>query len=184
MTHERQGLDRDRGFTLIELIMAVAILGIITATLGGAVYLALKSTSNNYSRLEQSNAEMVVTRYITGDVHQAVAVDDASTANNTPGCVGTTELSMTAFADPSDTTASLTVRWVVGTNGLLRCVYSGSSLTSSMTVTTGTTAFGAACIGSCATAATIRVTFTAAGAGDVAARDVQVDITRRLSAPA
>ncbi|MEN9824108.1 MAG: hypothetical protein RLZ04_2534, partial [Actinomycetota bacterium] len=73
MTHEhtRQGDDRDRGFSLIELVLAVAILGIITATLGGAVYLALKATSNNYSRLEQSNAEMVITRYITGDVHQA-----------------------------------------------------------------------------------------------------------------
>ena len=170
---------RDRGFTLVELIVAVSILGIITATLGGAVYLALRSTSNNYTRLEQSNAEMVITRYLTGDVQSAATWNVDTAAENTVGCAGTRQLELTTYADAGDTTPSVTVRWVVdGANGLLRCVFSGSSLQSSMAVTQGITQFDSSCTGSCAT---IRVTFTATGAGDVPERLFTVDIARRTA---
>jgi len=171
--------ERDRGFTLVEMIMAVAIMGIITATLGGAVYMAIRATSNNYTRLGQSNTEMVITRYLTGDIQGATSASPTSAANNTVGCTGTTKLTTTAYAAATETTPSLTVRWVVdGANGLLRCVYSGGSLQSSMAVASGITQFASSCTSPCAT---VRVTFTAAGAGNVPARQFQVDVARRLT---
>jgi len=170
---------RDHGFTLVEMIMAVAIMGIITATLGGAVYLAIRATSNNYTRLTQSNTEMIVSRYLSGDIQGAVTASPTSGSNTTVGCSGTTRLTTTAYATATETSPSLTVRWVTdGTNGLLRCVYSGGSLQSSMSVASGITQFTSSCTSPCAT---VRVTFTAAGAGDVPARQFQVDISRRTA---
>lgn len=170
---------RDHGFTLVEMIMAVAIMGIITATLGGAVYLAIRATSNNYTRLGQSNTEMVITRYLTGDIQGATSASPTSGSNTTVGCTGTTLLTTTAYATATETSPSLTVRWVTdGTNGLLRCIYSGGSLQSSMSVASGITQFTSSCTSPCAT---VRVTFTAAGAGSVPARQFQVDISRRTT---
>ncbi len=65
---ERLGRRRDDGFTLIEMVLTVAILGIITATLLGVVLQYLKTTSDTSARLSESTDQQFISSYWQNDV--------------------------------------------------------------------------------------------------------------------
>jgi prepilin-type N-terminal cleavage/methylation domain-containing protein len=69
LTTQRSGRPRaDDGFTLIEMVMTVAILGIVSATLLGVVFQYLKTTSDTSARLNESTEQQFVSTYWQEDV--------------------------------------------------------------------------------------------------------------------
>ena len=58
----------DDGFTLIEMVMSVAILGIVSATLLGVVFQYLKTTSDTSARLNESTDQQFISTYWQNDV--------------------------------------------------------------------------------------------------------------------
>ncbi len=69
LSHERPRRTRgDDGFTLIEMVMTVAILGIVSAALLGIVFQYLKTTSDTSARLNESTDEQFVSTYWQNDV--------------------------------------------------------------------------------------------------------------------
>lgn len=67
-------IDKDRsprsddGFTLIELVISVAILGIIVAALCGVMLQYLKTTTDTSARLNESTDEQFISTYWQNDV--------------------------------------------------------------------------------------------------------------------
>lgn len=64
-------LDRsgaDDGFTLIEMVLTVAIMGIVSATLLGVVFQYVKTTSDTSARLNESTDQQFISTYWQNDV--------------------------------------------------------------------------------------------------------------------
>jgi len=81
----------ESGFTLPELVVAMAIIGAVFVTLTGALILGIRNMGGGDRELLESNAAQVAGRWYTGDVHGAeqVLVDDAGAA-----CGGPAELKL------------------------------------------------------------------------------------------
>jgi prepilin-type N-terminal cleavage/methylation domain-containing protein len=58
----------DDGFTLIEMVMTVAIMGIVSAALLGIVFQYLKTTSDTSARLNESTDQQFISTYWQNDV--------------------------------------------------------------------------------------------------------------------
>ncbi len=58
----------DDGFTLIEMVLSVAIMGIVSATLLGVVFQYLKTTSDTSARLNESTDQQFISTYWQDDV--------------------------------------------------------------------------------------------------------------------
>jgi prepilin-type N-terminal cleavage/methylation domain-containing protein len=58
----------DDGFTLIEMVMTVAIMGIISATLLGVMFQYLKTTTDTSARLNESTDQQFISTYWQNDV--------------------------------------------------------------------------------------------------------------------
>lgn len=59
---------RDDGFTLIETLMAIAILGVIAFPLGNAVISYLRNTDSTTARLGESHDAQIAAAYLAQDV--------------------------------------------------------------------------------------------------------------------
>ena len=70
---------RDDGFTLVELLMSIAILGIIAFPLGNAVISYLHNTDATIGRLGESHDAQIAAAYVAQDVQSI------GTRNWTPG---------------------------------------------------------------------------------------------------
>lgn len=64
----RRRTREDDGFTLIELVLSVAILGVISAALCGVVLQYLKTTSDTSARLNESTDQQFISTYWQNDV--------------------------------------------------------------------------------------------------------------------
>lgn len=80
----------DHGVTLIELLVATTILGIIMATLGGALVVGLRTSDDAAGRLAESAEAQLVARYLVPDTQSATFIDDrTSTPTLNLGCADT-----------------------------------------------------------------------------------------------
>ena len=70
---------RDGGFTLVELLISVVIMGIVFSSVTGVLLVTLRTADDADTRLTESNDLLRVTRYFTGDVLGATSVTVAST---------------------------------------------------------------------------------------------------------
>jgi prepilin-type N-terminal cleavage/methylation domain-containing protein len=108
----------EAGFTLVELLVAVSLMGLIMTALTSAVIVGFRSTRDTHTSLDQSNAEQIITTYVTKDIQAANAVVAPVTL-----CGGETpKLELTTRSGPRVTDSLVNVRYALRTNGeLLRC---------------------------------------------------------------
>jgi hypothetical protein len=62
----------DVGITMIELLIAIALTGIMMAPLGAAIYFGLRTTTSTEDRVTQSNGANLMASYFLPDVQGAV----------------------------------------------------------------------------------------------------------------
>jgi prepilin-type N-terminal cleavage/methylation domain-containing protein len=74
---------RDGGFTLVELLVAIAILGIIVPTMATAIVLGLKVTSATTAELGASHNRQLLAGFFTSDVQSAVTIIDETSPDTT-----------------------------------------------------------------------------------------------------
>lgn len=168
----------DRGFTLVELTVVIVVLGVVSLVLGNALYLGFTSTSNTYTRLDQSNAALAVNRYLTGDIHEAEGTVLVNTADTS--CGGVAPLKLRSRSSAGAAAVDTTVVWVLsGTSLVRRTCNSAGTVVESFVVANRISAFTpAACAAPC-TAAAISVTFTSQGGMDVPTQQWALTATRR-----
>ena len=110
--------NREAGFTLVELLVAVSLMGLIMTALMSAVVVGFRSTRDTHTSLDQSNAEQIITTYVTKDIQAANAIVTPATL-----CGGETpKLELTTGSGPRVTDSLVNVRYALRANGeLLRC---------------------------------------------------------------
>jgi prepilin-type N-terminal cleavage/methylation domain-containing protein len=101
---------RDDGFTLVETVISVAILGILAGAISGAIAVALRTTGSADIRLTESNDALVAGTYFGDDVQSAESVS----IGTTPKC-GTDSRAVVEFVgrDFSDDSTFATTTTVV-----------------------------------------------------------------------
>jgi prepilin-type N-terminal cleavage/methylation domain-containing protein len=132
------------GFTLIEVLVAVTVTGILLAAITGACYVGMQTTSDRQVGLSQSNAEQLVARWFQSDVQGAC--NPTSTATSCPrspnpstgatsACGATVVFAVDSFSSALSKAADTTVAYVLrnGTLSRLSCAY-GSVTPSSTTI--------------------------------------------------
>jgi prepilin-type N-terminal cleavage/methylation domain-containing protein len=122
MSTPRRATAGSEGFTLVELLVALAILGIIMGAIGAMITTGFRTTETVSSELNGSRAPKVVSRYWTPDVEQAALVlpGAAGCGSGTP----VVTFASTAFASnvgtpdrPADPGATRTVTWSMQRTG-------------------------------------------------------------------
>lgn len=84
----------DEGFTLIEMLVTIVILGIISAAIVTAIIVGLRTTDDTGRRLSESHDAQLVQVYVPNDVQSATFVSSSDTA-----CTGTDPVVMLRWTD-------------------------------------------------------------------------------------
>lgn len=121
----RSDRDRDAGFTLIELIVSIAILGIIMATVGMMFALTVLTTGQTSDRYKDSRGPKFTAAYWPADVAASEKV--RPTAGD---CGGSGALASFSWTDAQNAAQTDTASWFVvttgGTRQLVRKLCNGS----------------------------------------------------------
>jgi prepilin-type N-terminal cleavage/methylation domain-containing protein len=92
----------DHGFTLVELMLTVALLGIVMAPIGAAFVVGLRSSSDAASRLTESRGAQITAAFFARDVQGARTVTLGSSSCG--AVAGTTPVLTLSGGDPADPT--------------------------------------------------------------------------------
>lgn len=71
---------REDGFTLVELLIGIAIAGMLIAVIGSAMVVGLKTTDATTQRLSESHDAQVTSAYLANDVQSATSVNVSGAA--------------------------------------------------------------------------------------------------------
>jgi prepilin-type N-terminal cleavage/methylation domain-containing protein len=77
--------DDERGFTLVELIIGIAITGLLISAISSALFVALRTTDLTNKRMAESHDVQIVSAYLANDVQSASGVN---APNATTDCTG------------------------------------------------------------------------------------------------
>jgi hypothetical protein len=100
----RTRLRGEAGISLIELLIAISVTGIILAPIGLGIFFGFRTTGETQTRVEQSNGANLMASYFVPDVQGAVAVaKNASDALSCGASAGTASLVVTTLASPATT---------------------------------------------------------------------------------
>jgi len=81
---------REDGFTLVELLVAITVLGVIAPVMVSAIVLGLKTTAATTGQLNASHSRQELAALFTTDVQSAVTVAD-ETSTDTTTCMSAAE---------------------------------------------------------------------------------------------
>lgn len=73
---------RDDGFTLVELLVAISVLGLLLSAITGSIFVGMRTAARTEDRLTESNDELTATGYFADDVQGAKSV----TVSTVPKC--------------------------------------------------------------------------------------------------
>jgi len=76
----------ERGFTLVEIMISMVILGILISSVGGALFISLKTTDATKQRFAESHDVQIASSYLANDVQSA---SDVHAPSDTANCSGT-----------------------------------------------------------------------------------------------
>ena len=109
----------EAGFTLVELLVTVSLMGLLMTALMSAVIVGFRSTRDTHTSLDQSNAEQIITTYVTKDIQAA----DSVVVPPVTMCGGETpRLELATRSGALVTSPVVKVRYALRTNGeLVRC---------------------------------------------------------------
>jgi prepilin-type N-terminal cleavage/methylation domain-containing protein len=112
----------DDGFTLVEVLISIAILGILVGAISSALFVALRTTGSADVRLTESNDELFAATYFSDDVQGAKSVAIATTPRCGADSSVVVEFVGRDFSDdstfaPKTTVVSYVVRTVTGSAG-------------------------------------------------------------------
>lgn len=121
----------EAGFTLVELLLAVAILGIVIVPLTGAIIVGLRTMDQTSHRYAASNDAQVLTRYLPPDVQSA----NTGIVIGLSACTGTSNRKLQLTVNPQGTAGTRTIMyWVRSVPGgrfeLVRSVWDNGACTS------------------------------------------------------
>ncbi len=129
--------NREAGFTLVELLLAIVVMGMIMAPLTAGVIVGLRTTADANNRLAGSNDAQLLSIWLPPDVHsagnQAGDVVAAPTANTE--CSGVTNLLRLRWRETQSSTTTFIAAYAVQSNSgtwrLVRysCVHAGAATT-------------------------------------------------------
>jgi prepilin-type N-terminal cleavage/methylation domain-containing protein len=170
-------MKRDRGFTMVELLVVISIMTIVTASVGAALVMGFRMSTNTYTRLDQSNAALAITRSLSGDLYAAegpVLVNDG-----VDNVCGVAPLKMWSRSQAANNSRDTLVVWIRSGSDLVRRTCVNGVQTASTVVATGIGAFTpSTCVAPC-TASAITVSFSATGAGKVPPQTWSLTVQRR-----
>jgi prepilin-type N-terminal cleavage/methylation domain-containing protein len=78
-------IDDERGFTLMELLLVIAILGLIAVPLSASLVVGLRTTDATANRLDTSHDAQLVSLYLPADIQSAGNAAGDIVASPTPG---------------------------------------------------------------------------------------------------
>lgn len=109
----------DHGFTLIEMLMAIAILGIIVGALGTALIVALKNLDATQTRMAESHDAQMASAYVVTDVQSATGITTTQ-----PKCGTTTSpVAVLSWSDQGTANVATYVLETAGGERRLRRTY-------------------------------------------------------------
>lgn len=113
----RPGLGSEAGFTLIELMMAIVILGIIIGPLTAGLIVGLRTSADTQNRLTGSNDAQMLSIYLPPDVQSA---DDAITS--AISCTGVTGAVLQLKSTVYDTSFNVAYAVILASDGSYQLV--------------------------------------------------------------
>ncbi|MGH8985697.1 MAG: PulJ/GspJ family protein [Acidimicrobiia bacterium] len=122
----------DAGFTLVELLLAIAILGIVIVPLTGGIIVGLRTMDQTSHRYAASNDAQVLSRYLPPDVQSA----NTGNTSSLSACTGTSNRKLQLTVNAQATTGTrIIMYWLRGPSGdrfeLVRSVWeNGAACTS------------------------------------------------------
>ena len=99
----------EAGFTLVELLAAVAILGVVILPLTGGIIIGLRTMDQTSHRYAASNDAQVLTRYLPPDVQSA----NTGGVSSLPTCTGTSNRKLRLTINPQGTAGTRTIMYWV-----------------------------------------------------------------------
>lgn len=91
----------ERGFTLVELLVATSILGVVMGAISAAIIVGLKTTDDTITRLSESHDTQISTAYFSGDAQSAEKVE----LGVTDPCTGGNVMALFTWKDTHATPA-------------------------------------------------------------------------------
>jgi prepilin-type N-terminal cleavage/methylation domain-containing protein len=133
----------EEGFTLVELLVAMMISGIIMASIISAVYVGIRTTTGAQRGLDQSNAQQLIAHYFAADVQGAC--DPALSSPTCPrspnpttasgsACGSTAVFAMDSVSSATGITANTTIAYVLQGTTFTRvsCAYGAGAAVSTV----------------------------------------------------
>jgi hypothetical protein len=157
----------DSGVTLIELVLATALTGLLAGVVGAAFVIGVKTTGAATDRIEAARHSQIVSAVFPVDAQSAKTITASPT-----GCAGApatvAELGWTELDDAGTTSVVKLAQWTCTTSGgstnLVRQLRVGGVLQPSLVVAEGITSAAVTCDPNCTTPDSARITVVTPGA--------------------
>jgi prepilin-type N-terminal cleavage/methylation domain-containing protein len=156
VTGHSSSVTSEDGFTLIEMIIAIAVLGIIVGPIAGSFLIGFLESTSARDRIADSSGAQVLSAWLVRDIQssESISVNPASpTCFPAPITAGDAVRLQITMTDPKTSTTS-TVSYIddstsTGQHRLLRAVCTPSASTSSLIATylASSNGFAVACDG-------------------------------------
>jgi prepilin-type N-terminal cleavage/methylation domain-containing protein len=154
--------ERDGGFTLVELLMAITIMGIILVTLGFSVTEGFRNATQSKASIDRSILSTFAARYFAPDIASTTFGATSIVTTNPPAC-GVDATSVIDIQTSANTAVSYGYETAGGSRSLVRSTCSGN-VTGSLTLIAqkhlGTTDASLTPTATCATTTSCSLTLT------------------------